>query len=116
MPDICVLTGSSLSRTSSRTSRGDEAASPHSKPGGTVLSVAPLMGCEPDADPIHAQWLHVHVRPPVRALLKARPAPSRKTASCSTCYGGVFSQCNLVYNAAQVAFREGVLRLMIAVL
>jgi len=37
-----------------------------------VLSVAPLMGCEPDADPVHAQWLHVHVRPPVRALLKAR--------------------------------------------
>ena len=66
------MAGSSLSRTSSRTSRGEEAASPRSKPGGTVLSVAPLMGCEPDADPVHSQWLHVHVRPPVRALLKAR--------------------------------------------
>jgi hypothetical protein len=64
--------GTSLSRTSSRASRGEDAASPRSKPGGTVLSVAPLMGCEPDADPVHAQWLHVHVRPPVRALLKVR--------------------------------------------
>ncbi len=40
--------------------------------GGTVLLVAPLMGTEPDNDALHAQWLHVHVRPPVRALLKVR--------------------------------------------
>ena len=63
--------GRPLSRSSSRGGGGGGGSeSPAVKPGGTVLSVAPLMGTEPDCDPTHAQWLHVHVRPPVRALLK----------------------------------------------
>ncbi len=37
---------------------------------GTVLSVAPLMGANPVIDPAHRRWLHIHVRPPVRGLLK----------------------------------------------
>jgi hypothetical protein len=37
---------------------------------GIVLSVAPLMGADPVIDPSHKRWLHVHVRPPVRGLLK----------------------------------------------
>ncbi len=77
-----MATGSHvLSRSSSR--NGSE--SPAVKPGGTVLSVAPLMGTEPDCDPVHAQWLHVHVRPPVRALLKvivlSAAVPSQSSAS-----------------------------------
>lgn len=38
---------------------------------GIVLSVAPLMGADPAIDDGHKRWLHVHVRPPVRGLLKA---------------------------------------------
>lgn len=37
---------------------------------GIVLSVAPLMGADPTIDPSHKRWLHIHVRPPVRGLLK----------------------------------------------
>jgi hypothetical protein len=37
---------------------------------GIVVSVAPLMGAEPYVDANHPRWLHVHVRPPVRGLLK----------------------------------------------
>lgn len=37
---------------------------------GVVVSVAPLMGADPDIDKSHDRWLHVHVRPPVRGLLK----------------------------------------------
>ena len=71
--------GRPLSRSSSR--GGGE--SPAVKPGGTVLSVAPLMGTEPDCDPTHAQWLHVHVRPPVRALLKVRDPDIRSELAAS---------------------------------
>lgn len=39
---------------------------------GIVLSVAPLMGADPVIDPSHKRWLHIHVRPPVRGLLKVR--------------------------------------------
>jgi hypothetical protein len=37
---------------------------------GRVLSVAPLLGAAASVDPGHARWLHVHVRPPARGLLK----------------------------------------------
>ena len=32
--------------------------------------MAPLMGAEAAVDPGHRKWLHVHVRPPLRGLLK----------------------------------------------
>ncbi len=35
-----------------------------------VLSPAPLLGASPQVDGSHPRWLHVHVRPPVRGLLK----------------------------------------------
>ena len=37
---------------------------------GLVLSLAPLMGAAAQVDSSHPKWLHVHVRPPVRGLLK----------------------------------------------
>ena len=37
---------------------------------GRALSVAPLLGAAATVDPGHARWLHVHVRPPARGLLK----------------------------------------------
>ena len=37
---------------------------------GVVLSLAPLLGADVEADRSHPRWLHVHVRPPVRSLLK----------------------------------------------
>jgi len=43
---------------------------------GKVLSVAPLMGANPLIDPAHKRWLHIHVRPPVRGLLKVLRASS----------------------------------------
>ncbi|KAK9820557.1 hypothetical protein WJX72_011634 [[Myrmecia] bisecta] len=43
---------------------------------GVVLSVAPLMGADPVVDRSHSRWLHVHVRPPVRGLLKVLKASS----------------------------------------
>ncbi|BDA41766.1 probable protein CLEC16A homolog at N-terminal half [Coccomyxa sp. Obi] len=38
--------------------------------GGKVLSVAPLLGAAASVDSGHPRWLHVHVRPPARGLLK----------------------------------------------
>eukprot|EP00192_Tetraselmis_astigmatica_P009267 CAMPEP_0117665702 /NCGR_PEP_ID=MMETSP0804-20121206/9962_1 /TAXON_ID=1074897 /ORGANISM="Tetraselmis astigmatica, Strain CCMP880" /LENGTH=845 /DNA_ID=CAMNT_0005473155 /DNA_START=342 /DNA_END=2879 /DNA_ORIENTATION=+ len=38
---------------------------------GTVLSTAPLLGADPAVDGSHPHWLHLHVRPPVRGLVKA---------------------------------------------
>ena len=35
-----------------------------------MLSVAPLLGAAAAVDAGHARWLHVHVRPPARGLLK----------------------------------------------
>ena len=41
------------------------------RPGsGRALSVAPLLGAFASVDPGHQRWLHVHVRPPARGLLK----------------------------------------------
>jgi protein CLEC16A len=40
----------------------------------TVLSVAPLVSAEPSPDPNVARWLHVHVRPSARGLLRAARA------------------------------------------
>lgn len=37
---------------------------------GTVLSVAPLIGAMPCVDASHKKWLHVHVRPHARGMLK----------------------------------------------
>ena len=37
---------------------------------GAVLSVAPLIGAEASTDPDHKRWLHVHVRPNARGMLK----------------------------------------------
>ena len=52
---------------------------------GTVLSVAPLMGAAVHVDKSHARWLHVHVRPHVRGLLKVisvSTSPPSCRASC----------------------------------
>ena len=38
--------------------------------GGRVLSVAPLLGAAASVDSSHPKWLHIHVRPPARGLLK----------------------------------------------
>jgi hypothetical protein len=37
---------------------------------GVVLSVAPLLGADPSVDKGVGKWLHVHVRPSVRGLLR----------------------------------------------
>ncbi|GLI58746.1 hypothetical protein VaNZ11_000502 [Volvox africanus] len=37
---------------------------------GVVLSVSPLLGCDPSVNKNVAKWLHVHVRPSVRGLLR----------------------------------------------
>ena len=37
---------------------------------GLVLSLAPLLGADPQLERAHPRWLHIHVRPPVRGLLK----------------------------------------------
>ncbi|KAG2445623.1 hypothetical protein HXX76_000233 [Chlamydomonas incerta] len=37
---------------------------------GIALSVAPLLGCDPKVDGNVPKWLHVHVRPSVRGLLR----------------------------------------------
>lgn len=44
---------------------------------GSVLSVAPLIGAEAHTDADHKRWLHVHVRPNARGMLKTvRVRPS----------------------------------------
>lgn len=46
---------------------------------GVVLSVAPLLGADPTPDKVVSKWLHVHVRPSVRGLLRLiKGAGSRK--------------------------------------
>jgi hypothetical protein len=55
-----------------------------------ALSVAPLLGAAAAVDVAHPRWLHVHVRPPARGLIKtvrvrAPPKPQR------TCLCGVAS-------------------------
>lgn len=46
---------------------------------GIVLSIAPLMGSQPFVDTNVGRWLHVHVRPSVRGLLRlVRQATGRK--------------------------------------
>lgn len=44
--------------------------SPSRPQAGVVLSVAPLLGARPYTDPQVGKWLHVHVRPSVRGLLR----------------------------------------------
>jgi hypothetical protein len=44
--------------------------SPNRPQAGIVLSVAPLLGAHPYTDQGVAKWLHVHVRPSVRGLLR----------------------------------------------
>ncbi|DBA96507.1 hypothetical protein WJX77_007106 [Trebouxia sp. C0004] len=46
---------------------------------GTVLSLAPLLGANPEVDRSHPRWLHVHVRPHVRGLLKLLKGSSHGT-------------------------------------
>lgn len=36
-----------------------------------MLSVAPLVGTEAYTDATHTRWLHIHVRPNTRGMLKA---------------------------------------------
>ena len=48
---------------------------------GVVLSHAPLMGSDPVIDESHNRWLHIHVRPPVSGMLKARRCTSPVTHS-----------------------------------
>jgi len=46
---------------------------------GIVLSVSPMLGADPVVDKNVGKWLHVHVRPSVRGLLRVlRGAPGRK--------------------------------------
>ena len=52
---------------------------------GVVLSHAPLMGSDPVIDESHNRWLHIHVRPPVSGMLKARHCSSSPQPPCSTC-------------------------------
>jgi hypothetical protein len=44
--------------------------SPSRPQAGIVLSVAPLLGAHPYTDQGVPKWLHVHVRPSVRGLLR----------------------------------------------
>lgn len=44
--------------------------SPNRPQAGVVLSVAPVLGARPFCDDNVQKWLHVHVRPSVRGLLR----------------------------------------------
>ena len=46
-----------------------------------VLSIAPLLGADTAVDRSHPRWLHVHVRPPVRGLLKLLKVQQKRAAS-----------------------------------
>ncbi|KAI8470983.1 MAG: hypothetical protein J3K34DRAFT_520884 [Monoraphidium minutum] len=52
--------------------------SPTKPNAGVVLSVAPLLGADPTQDANVPKWLHVHVRPSVRGLLRVLKAASAK--------------------------------------
>lgn len=55
------------------------------KPGaGVVLSVAPLLGANPSMDKNVGKWLHVHVRPSVRGLLRVLKVASSKKGGLVT--------------------------------
>lgn len=46
---------------------------------GVVMATAPLLGCNPFADANVPRWLHIHVRPTVKGLLRVvRLSPGRK--------------------------------------
>jgi hypothetical protein len=65
--------------------------SPSRPQAGVVLSVAPLLGARPYTDPQVGRWLHVHVRPSVRGLLriiKVRGRAGRKGVIHQQSYGG----------------------------
>ena len=49
---------------------------------GVVLSLAPLLGANPEVDRSHPRWLHVHVRPHVRGLLKLLKVHALYLAGC----------------------------------
>ena len=49
---------------------------------GVVLSLAPLLGANPEVDRLHPRWLHVHVRPHVRGLLKLLKVHALYLAGC----------------------------------
>lgn len=60
-----------LARAAATTMASVVLADPGQQPNsGLVLSLAPLMGAAAQVDSSHPKWLHVHVRPPVRGLLK----------------------------------------------
>ena len=49
---------------------------------GTILSVAPLLGASPSLDASHKRWLHVHVRPHARGMLKTvKVSPQVRTSN-----------------------------------
>ena len=52
--------------------------SPSKPNAGVVLSVAPLLGADPVPDAKVSKWLHVHVRPSVRGLLRVLRSASHK--------------------------------------
>ncbi|KAL3156763.1 hypothetical protein ABBQ38_001037 [Trebouxia sp. C0009 RCD-2024] len=60
-----------LARAAASTMASVVLADPGQQPNsGLVLSLAPLLGAAARVDTSHPKWLHVHVRPPVRGLLK----------------------------------------------
>ena len=60
-----------LARAAAMTMASVVLADPGQQPNsGMVLSLAPLMAANAEVDRSHPKWLHVHVRPPVRGLLK----------------------------------------------
>ncbi len=78
---------------------GGEAGSeaPSSGAADAALSVAPLLGAAAAVDAAHPRWLHVHVRPPARGLIKtvrvrAPPGPQR-TSPCGAAGGRSWRTC-----------------------
>lgn len=55
--------------------------SPTKPHAGVVLSVAPLLGANPSQDRGMPKWLHVHVRPSVRGLLRVLKVRRRATGA-----------------------------------
>ncbi len=55
---------------------------------GVVLSVAPLLGADPSVDKSVGKWLHVHVRPSVRGLLRVLKVSDGRGRVPARCCGG----------------------------
>ncbi len=67
--------------------------SPNKPNTGVVLSVAPLLGANPSVDKSVPKWLHIHVRPSVRGLLRVLKVRSRLVGWAVASYAASYCCC-----------------------